>query len=338
MKSFEGDTADDVWCQAAQSLLMGSEAKKQESRSGTTIELLHCNLHVRNPRERWVFSRHPGMNPAFAIAEVFWLLSGRNDARFVNYWNRDLVKYAGKTDAYHGAYGFRIRKHFGLDQIERALAALKGKPASRQVVIQIWDPKLDFPAEDGSEVSEDVPCNICSMLKVRDGRLEWTQVMRSNDIFRGLPHNFVQFTMLQEVLAGWLGVEVGTYNHISDSLHAYETATSEFSLSPVQNAPFNSDRLDLSKNNSNDAIKGVTGRLEELISDELPVERYKRICLADKLPEGYHNLVLIAAAESARRRRWFEEMEHAVNRCTNPTLNLLWENWRRRWVRADSTL
>lgn len=336
MKSFEGDTADDVWRQAAQSLLMGSEAKKQESRSGATIELLHCNLHIRNPRERWVFSRHPGMNPAFAIAEVFWILSGRNDAKFVNYWNRNLEKYAGKADTYHGAYGFRIRKHFGMDQLERALAALQGKPASRQVVIQIWDPKLDFPAEDGSEVSEDIPCNICSMLKVRDGRLEWTQVMRSSDIFRGLPHNFVQFTMLQEVLAGWLGVEIGAYNHISDSLHAYEAALSEFSVSPADEAPVNSDRVDLPKQMSDDVIKDVTTRLEELMADELLVEGFKRVCLANKLPEGYHNLVLIAAAYSARRRGWLDEMEYAAGRCTNPALNLLWKNWKHRWVKPGA--
>ncbi len=126
-------------------------------------------------------------------------------------------------------------------------------------------------------------------------------------------------------------------NHISDSLHAYKSATSKFSSSPVKIVPINSDQLDLPKNSSDNAIKDVAGRLEELISDELRIARYKRICLADKLPEGYHNLVLIAAAESARRRRWFVEMEHAASRCTNPALNLLWENWTRRWVHTDST-
>ena len=46
--------------------------------------------------------------------------------------------------------------------------------------------------------------------------------MRSNDIFRGLPYNFVQFTSMQEILAGWLKINVGSYNHVSDSLHIYE--------------------------------------------------------------------------------------------------------------------
>jgi thymidylate synthase len=47
--------------------------------------------------------------------------------------------------------------------------------------------------------------------------------MRSNDLFKGLPYNLIQFTTLQEIIAGWLRIEVGSYNHISDSLHLYES-------------------------------------------------------------------------------------------------------------------
>ena len=61
------------------------------------------------------------------------------------------------------------------------------------------------------------------MLKVRDGALEWTQILRSNDVFRGLPYNFVQFTMMQEIMAGWLNLRVGSYNQLSDSLHIYDS-------------------------------------------------------------------------------------------------------------------
>lgn len=337
MNNFEGDTADDVWRQAAQSLLSGDKAKTQDSRDGPTIELLHSNLYVRNPRERWAFSRQPGMNPAFAIAEVFWILSGRNDAKFVNFWNPELPKYAADVGAetYHGAYGYRIRKQFGIDQLERALLALRGRPTSRQVVIQLWDPRSDFPTEDGSEVSKDVPCNICSMLKVRDGRLEWTQIMRSNDIFRGLPHNFVQFTMLQEILAGWLEVEVGAYHHVSDSLHVYEKALDEgFGISPQQESVSNTDSVNLPKDISDGIIKNVMDSLEKLSQDGLQVEGFKHICMTGELPVGYRNLLLIAAAESARRRRWPDEMEYAASQCSNPALSMLWNNWKCRWETA----
>jgi thymidylate synthase len=46
--------------------------------------------------------------------------------------------------------------------------------------------------------------------------------MRSNDAFKGLPHDVFTFTMLQEIVARQLGVEPGTYSHFAASLHLYD--------------------------------------------------------------------------------------------------------------------
>jgi len=46
--------------------------------------------------------------------------------------------------------------------------------------------------------------------------------MRSNDAFLGLPHDFFCFTMLQEIMARTLSVELGTYKHAVGSLHLYD--------------------------------------------------------------------------------------------------------------------
>ena len=70
-------------------------------------------------------------------------------------------------------------------------------------MLQIWDPCQDLPDQDGKPVSEDIPCNVMALLKIRNGHLYWTQVMRSNDVMRGLPYNIIQFTMLQELFAAW---------------------------------------------------------------------------------------------------------------------------------------
>jgi thymidylate synthase len=152
----------------------------------------------------------------------------------------------------------RLRKHFGFDQLERAYLALRANEASRQLVLQIWDPRVDLPNEDGSPSSTDVPCNVVAILKVRNRRLEWTQIMRSNDVFRGLPHNIVQFTSLQEIFAGWLGVELGTYNHISDSLHFYKAdGPMSQRLQPTA-VPTNSDHLALPKCESERAFSQLS--------------------------------------------------------------------------------
>jgi thymidylate synthase len=45
--------------------------------------------------------------------------------------------------------------------------------------------------------------------------------MRSNDVITGLPHDVFCFTMLQEIAARMLSVELGIYKHCVGSLHLY---------------------------------------------------------------------------------------------------------------------
>ena len=222
IRVFSGPTADHVWCQISDIFGESEVACRQDSRGGPTREILHAAISIENPRQRWVISRTPPINVAFAIAELVWIMAGRSDLKFLEFWNRELPRYVGEGPELHGAYGRRLREHHTLDQLERAYKALNANPDTRQIVLQIWDSDIDLPGFNGSPVDEDIPCNIVSLLKVRDGKLEWTQVIRSNDVFRGVPYNFVQFTCLQEIIAGWLGIDCGSYNQVSDSLHVYD--------------------------------------------------------------------------------------------------------------------
>ncbi|MNJ61402.1 thymidylate synthase [compost metagenome] len=45
--------------------------------------------------------------------------------------------------------------------------------------------------------------------------------MRSNDAFKGLPHDIFAFTMLQELVARKLELSIGEYGHYATSLHIY---------------------------------------------------------------------------------------------------------------------
>jgi thymidylate synthase len=327
MHTFEATTADELWLRAVERLRSTSEGRVQESRAGVTHELLHVGFTLRDPRQRWVISRDPSISVAFAIAEVVGILNGRRDAGFLNYWNRDLPRFAGTGNTYHGAYGHRLRSNFGFDQLERGYLVFKHQPHTRQVVLQIWDPRIDFPAEDGRPVAEDIPCNICSLLKVRDGRLEWLQVMRSNDLFKGLPYNFVQFTCLQEVLAGWLGLEVGEYTHISDSLHLYDyDFESAYNAQPSASV-INRDSLLLPKNES-DAVWAEMNRCaEELGQPDVTTERLVELSSSSDLPPAYNNLLVVLAAEAARRRKDAETGLRIVEYCTNTLLKELWLRW-----------
>lgn len=331
MNCFKGDTADQVWRQTAKALF-SAEDNIQNSRLGRTIELLHVGFEIESPRDRWVYSRQPSINPAYAIADIFWILGGRNDAEFVNHWHPRLPNFSGKTDQYYGAYGYRIRKQFGFDQLQRAYDVLKNNIDSRQVVLQIWDPKKDMPDSAGRPASLDIPCNICSILKVRKSRLEWLQVMRSNDVFRGMPYNIIQFTTLQEILSGWLGIEMGSYNHISDSLHCYENDTPVFHVASDNNFLGNTESLALPKDESDVVIDELSNILDKLTQPTIAKQKIMMLCRGENLPDSYRNLLVIAAADSVRRRGWDEEdIEQLVTYCTNPALSLVWENWYQRF-------
>ncbi|MEX0779196.1 MAG: thymidylate synthase [Balneolales bacterium] len=324
-----GHTASEIWTNIALKLNNGN-AKAQPSRAGNTSEYLKVLLELNNPRERWVLTREPGINPAFAIAEVVWIMNGRNDSKFLNFWNNQLPKFAGTTNEYHGAYGFRLRNQFDIDQLNNAYQTFLNNPESRQVVLQIWQSNIDSPKSDGSPASKDVPCNIVSMLKVRDGKLEWTQIMRSNDLMRGLPHNLIQFTMLQEIMAGWLGMDVGSYHHFSDSMHLYHDSKEDFSIVSREEI-INIDDLRVKKESSEILFKEFSDKIENLIFGNVNAKTIREISSWTQAPKAYQNLLFIICAEAARRFKYNSLVTEFIEKCDNPILNQAWFNWCQRF-------
>lgn len=334
MRLFRGRTANDVWRDAARAIHESRGTHLHNGRGGPTREMLHVGLVIEQACERWVLCREPALNPAFAIAEVVWILTGRDDSHFPNFWNPSLPRYTGTGPTYHGAYGKRLSTAFDIDQLAGAFEALRANPGTRQVVLQIWDPRRDLPRRDGSERAPDVPCNVCSMLKVRDGRLEWTQVMRSNDIFRGLPHNIVQFTYLQELMATWLELEVGQYTHFSDSLHVYEADFGTLAgLNDIEPAP-NSDCWSLPYDESLAALATLSSTCDQLRKGNFRREDLLDALEAIPLETAPHNLLYCLGADAARRFGWFDVAADLMLKCSNPALVQMWDRWSQRKAKA----
>jgi len=196
-------------------------------RGKITRELSPATLTLTNPRKRFCSARD-GFNLPFSCAEVLWILKGSGDADMICHYLPRFREF--KDEGYpefHGAYGTRLRRYgyderneFSvvrqIDQLEQVYVKLRDDRDTRQAVMVLWN-----PWKDNLQKSVDYPCNNWSHLMIRDGKLNWTQVLRSNDVILGLPQNIFQFTHLQEIVAGWLNVEVGRYTHFTDSLHVY---------------------------------------------------------------------------------------------------------------------
>lgn len=326
MKIFAAKSANEAWKHLARDLLTGDESHSVESRIGSTRECLHTVLEVSDPRQRWVVARTPAINPAFALAEVVWLLAGRDDTAFLAHWFPKYPEFVGCSLHQHGAYGMRLRQRFGIDQIERAYLALRNNRSSRQVVLQIWSAADDLPDEKGQPRSSDVPCNLLSSLKVRRNRLEWLQVARSNDIDRGLPHNLVQFTMLHELMAGWLGVQLGNYVHVMDSVHWYSEHSHRLAIDDDVVPAENHDRFDQPFASSMRAFTVIANRMDRIIearrSGLSPAVAYD-----NALPKAFENVFAVIAADDARRHGENDVSAELVATCDNPALRQLWDRW-----------
>lgn len=330
--------ANDAWLQALTRLRESSSAATIESGRGMTTELLHVSITIRSPQQRWVAARHPVMSPAFALAEAIWILAGRNDSAVLNFFNRDLPRFAGEGPTFYGAYGHRLRNHHGLDQLETAYGALLANASTRQVVLQIWDPRADLPGLDGEPRSRDIPCNTQSFLRIQDGKLHWLQTMRSNDIFRGLPYNFVQFTTLQEIMAGWLGVGLGSYTHVVNSLHYYHKDTEEFEAHPDTKAVTNTESLILPKEKSAACLHLLSDLITAVVQEHDEVGRFAARVDGGILPPAYADIANAVLAEAARRWKDVPYAQSLLEKVANPCIRDLLDRWFLRKARESVTI
>lgn len=322
-----GKNADEVYCKAFKNLeKYGCDV---DGRNGKTKELTHVCLKISDATQRWVERRKPVISPAFAIAELVMIMNGNNEASLINAWNPALSKYQGKYEYYPGSYGNRLRNSFGFDQINKAYETLKYNSESRQVVLEIWKPDLDLPQHFGKPNNDDIPCNICSLLKIRQGKLLWTQIMRSNDIVFGLPYNFLQFTFLQEIIAGWLNIGVGEYMHISDSLHMY--ADNVCHIDGENNMHLNNkEQLKLEKKISDSVFKELLARMKELSTSKCTSEHIKKIINGKYLPEAYQNMLGLLCEYMAFSRHMGKEM---IQYCEHNITNILYRDLMKKWIR-----
>lgn len=182
---------------------------------GPATELIGVLLNISDPRAR--LSRTEKKGTVFScLGELLWYLAGTNSASFISYYLPDYIKHSDDGKTIYGGYGPRMCSKDGNHQVKNVIKILEKKSESRQAVIQLFD------AADIIEEHKDIPCTCTMQFMIRKGRLHMFTNMRSNDAFIGLPHDIFAFTMLQEIIARSLGVELGSYKHAVGSLHMYD--------------------------------------------------------------------------------------------------------------------
>lgn len=200
------------------------EGEVQDTRAGQVIVLPYPLTTVyEKPTERVLFDPVRDANPFFHLFESLWMLSGRNDATWLDQFVSDFsARFAEDDGMQHGAYGYRWRNHFYSDQLPVLIRILRTNNNDRRAVLTMWDPASDLGVQD----KKDIPCNSQAFLRVRKESsgpvLDITVCCRSNDaIWGAYGANAVHFSVLLEYLARMIGVGVGKYYQVSNNFHAY---------------------------------------------------------------------------------------------------------------------
>ncbi len=206
-------------------------------------ERLGHSFRITDIRNRIPYVNARDFSITYMIAELVWYLSGNNSTDWISKYSSFWKNISDDGVTANSAYGSRIFKpHDRIakdvdplwSQWEYIKQELKSDPDSRRAVIHIRSPK------DSILANKDVPCTLALQFFIRDGELHQVASMRSSDLILGIAYDIPAFTMFQELLAFELGIKVGTYTHISNSLHIYERHFEmvEKIISEIQYAPF----------------------------------------------------------------------------------------------------
>jgi len=208
------------------------------------------------------------------VAEQVWFITGEKQTEgFLRDFTKIWDDFAEEDGTISTAYGYRWRQHFERDQLLELVKHLEDEPTSRQGVVVTWDPN-----DDGltAPKKKNVPCPFTFVTNIIGGRLNMHNIVRSNDMMLGCPHDTAGFALLAYILAQKFGVKPGIYTHSISHAHIYgnhfdhanELISQEQDHSPV--------RLELPENSFDRALKAdkdlVTEIFQNLKSQYSPCE------------------------------------------------------------------
>lgn len=191
-----------------------------DSRNGECREVLHNHWIIANPHERFCTIAERKANPIALIAETLWVLSGRDDVDFIEPYTPRAREWSDDGVRWRAAYGPRLfgaYERMKVEQVQHAIHELDDNPLSRRVVINLHNPEVDMHTG-----FKDWPCNNLIYFTQRDGRLDISITSRSMDLIWGSMVNHFEWSVLQELVARCLGVNVGVMTYSVESLHLYK--------------------------------------------------------------------------------------------------------------------
>lgn len=167
-----------------------------------------------DPYERFTSFQARKMSLSYLATEWHWYLTGDPFDDIVadkaQMW-KDIQQPDGSFFSNYGQYWFGHQQG-----VKWVIDELRRDPMSRRAVIPMLNKSHLFKR------NKDVVCTESISFRIREGKLNMSVNMRSNDAVWGMTNDVACFSFLHELVAGLIGVPVGRYRHKADSLHIYE--------------------------------------------------------------------------------------------------------------------
>jgi thymidylate synthase len=186
-----------------------------------TKELLNQKITIIKPWERCIVLPSRNDDIVAKVAETLWQLAGRSDIDWLKWYLPRAPEFSDDGKTWRGAYGPRLRRWYEdvdeVDQIDSIARKLVEDPDTRQAVISIWEPCVDLLP------GKDIPCNNWLHFFIRNNKLYLNVAQRSSDVVWGFSGiDAFSWSVLHEMMAKWVGVEMGDFTYFISSLHVYE--------------------------------------------------------------------------------------------------------------------
>lgn len=210
-----------------------------------TLEVRDVQVRLTNPYSRLILEPVRRHSLAYLRRETEWYLSGRYEideiGKHAKLWKQ--VSDDGKT--VNSNYGAKIfYEKFGKvpiwarrTQFKTVIDELIRDPDSRRAVMFFSLPHREYHK---MSTTKDFPCTLIMQFMIRNGQLNATTYMRSNDLIFGLSNDIPFFSIVQELVLASINrirakdpalkglpqperfVLMGHLTHNAGSLHVYE--------------------------------------------------------------------------------------------------------------------
>jgi thymidylate synthase len=187
-------------------------------------EIIDCSMEIENPMLNIYTNKHRSSPLKYCCAEILWYFAGTNNPTYIeNYaslW-KSLHNPDGTVNSSYGNLLFTEKNKHGLTQYNWVIESLKKDKDSRQAFMHFNKPHHQFLE------NKDQVCTLQALFHIRKNKLYMTLTMRSNDVIYGFMTDWAFFSILQyhvllHMKKYYPELEMGSYTHISHSMHLYE--------------------------------------------------------------------------------------------------------------------